>query len=410
MKVLDIDLFEFNEKYDMAAAIGYFDGVHQAHQKLLTTSVEIAAKRNLIPTVITFSPDPRSFFNPQAEDRHLTSIEDKYIKFAALKIELVLNIKFNRQLADLSTKDFMDQLARIGVKELICGYNFHFAKNQTGNCEILSQNKAFNTTVIAEFANTSSTAIRQLIETGHIKTANRLLKGEYTVKGRVVKGFGKGTKIGFPTANIDLNFPYVLPKDGVYKAKVKIADKEYISVVNIGNNPTFKRFKRTLEVHILDFSENIYDQQLELSFIDFIRKEREFKNSDELVKQLKIDIAYCKMNKYIKMIRDWGIPGISFLCALFYFIPFVIHLPGIDSNTASAVFKIMIVLLFLLFVFAMIWMAIAWIFIVVLVIWIIVDAIFKKQFDPYKLIAIISIVIFYLIILIAITHGLILTA
>ena len=199
--------------------------------------------------------------------------------------------------------EFIKMLTQINVKNIVCGDDFRFGYKREGDIVDLKKHFKVHIADYTMYNDTrvSTSIIKELICDGHVEYASQLLARDYKIIGEVIHGSKVGRKLGYPTANINYSI-YLLPKNGVYVGKVKYKEKEYIGMINIGHNPTINEQKeRRLEVHILDFSEEIYGEELEISFIKFIRDEERFSSKDELINRLESDYAICK--NYLDMIK-----------------------------------------------------------------------------------------------------------
>lgn len=264
--------------------LGYFDGVHIAHQKLITAAVNHDAHAG---GVITFSDNLK-------QRPCLSSLNDRLIIFKELKVDFVFVLPFSQAIKTLSPESFIKKfLQKLNVASLFLGADYHFGLNAKGDASLLK--KYFPTHVIPFFKHDkekiSSFQISKLIEKGKMEIANILLGRPYEVQGEIVSGNQIGRTIKYPTANIKLNFNYVMPYSGVYKTIIYINGIPHLSITNVGYHPTIKRLhKPSVEVHIPNFSENIYGNHVYLDFIAFIRPERKFDSIGQLSRQIASDI------------------------------------------------------------------------------------------------------------------------
>ncbi len=284
--------------------IGSFDGVHLGHRQIFSALLDIAKDKGGEPIVLTFDNHPRKILFPDTPPKILTTSKEKIKAIQECGINNIIMLKFTEKLANMNAVDFFNEciLNRLGITDIIVGYDHAFGSHREGNYEFLknlSQERDFHVTRVDhkdyESRPISSTWIRAEIEDGNITFANVLLGRHYTVFGRVVKGEGRGRKLNFPTANIlPDDAEKVIPKDGVYAVSVNIGDVRKGGMLNIGTNPTFSNTGRTIEVNIFDFYRDIYGEYVEVEFHDRIRGEIKFSSPDKLVKQLKkdeVDIA-----------------------------------------------------------------------------------------------------------------------
>lgn len=284
-------------------ALGTFDGLHRGHQDVIKAAGAYAAEHNCRLAVFTFSNHPFSLIRPEAAPLSLIDSREKYELLADLGVELLLEVPFDNTLASLSPEDFLRQLQRLNFHCLAVGENFNFGYHGQGNIATLKHFAAkFNFHLIVrplvseQGLIVSSTEIRQLISSGNIELANKMLGRYYTLSGAVVQGNQRGRLLNFPTANIiPANSHAAVPHAGVYAVKARLADKVYAGMANIGINPTFGDVSEVrLETHIFAFDRNIYGCHLTVEFHKFIRNECKFASAKALQKQLLADQAKCK--------------------------------------------------------------------------------------------------------------------
>ena len=278
------------------ATIGSFDGIHIGHKKILQTLTKIAKKNNGKSILITFWPHPRYVLKKNNDFKLLTSLDEKIKLFEKNKIDILYIVDFSLKFSKVSANKFIENilLEKLKINCLLIGYNNNFGRNREGNIRYLEQNKKkFDIDIISipkqsvDKISISSTKIREYLNNGKISSANRLLGRKYSINGKVVRGNGIGRKINFPTANIEIDEPKkLLPKSGVYAVEVILNRKIYLGMLNIGYNPTIKNEKKSIEVNIFEFSEDIYNNKISINFIRRIRNEKKFKNLNELKKQL----------------------------------------------------------------------------------------------------------------------------
>lgn len=281
------------------ATIGSFDGIHIGHKKILQTLTKIAKKNNGKSILITFWPHPRYVLKNNNDFKLLTSLDEKIKLFEKNKIDILYIVDFSLKFSKVSANKFIENilLEKLKINCLLIGYNNNFGRNREGNIRYLEENKKkFDIDIISipkqsvDKISISSTKIREYLNNGKISSANRLLGRKYSINGKVVRGNGIGRKINFPTANIEIDEPKkLLPKSGVYAVEVILNRKIYLGMLNIGYNPTIKNEKKSIEVNIFEFSEDIYNNKISINFIRRIRNEKKFKNLNELKKQLIID-------------------------------------------------------------------------------------------------------------------------
>jgi riboflavin kinase / FMN adenylyltransferase len=279
---------------------GTYDGVHKGHRKILQALVETARKDKGESVVITFWPHPRKIIGTDTvEIKSLSTLDEKIEILAGLGIDHLLIIPFNREFSELSSAEFIHTILikRIGTKKLVIGYDHKFGKNREGSFDYLKKNASTFGFEVQEIPRQdlndiaiSSTEIRKSLAKGDVTAAALYLEQPYKIKGIVVKGRQLGRTIGFPTANIKINDPEkLIPADGVYAVYVKYKEEVLKGMLNIGFRPTVEGVGKTTEVHILDFDKEIYGEELEVQFIQFVRPEVKFEGIEKLKEQLQKD-------------------------------------------------------------------------------------------------------------------------
>lgn len=306
---MDLDkLVQFVGK--QVVAIGDFDGVHLGHQEVIGRALHTAKSLGLDAAIMTFYPHPRAVMGQDKYVDLLTPLKRKMEIFESMGVNHTYIVTFDASLMRLSPEQFVDQvLDRLGVDSVICGFDFTFGFQGKGTpdslCE-LSHGK-FSVEVVRPFhmngEKVSSTRIREALQLGDIDTVTRLLGRPYSVSGVVVDGAKRGRTIGFPTANLQLEEPYVSPMNGVYAIKATVRGEVYEGVMNIGIKPTFEtgELKPSFEAHLFEFSEQIYGDTVTVELISFLRPERKFSSIDELVTQIKLDAEEAKQQ--LKLVR-----------------------------------------------------------------------------------------------------------
>ena len=296
--------------------IGVFDGIHLGHRFILEKVKKDAKKKHISSLVITFDTAPGQFLNkvlPANKRKNLkpflgyladTSEKSRLVK--SLGINYLWFLKTKQSLLKLSARDFMEYIFKFfDVKKLIVGEDFRFGHKGKGDLNYLKKlKKEYNfELLILKKKNKygkiiSSSIIRELIKRGNLKQVKKFLGRNFSMNGKVGKGKGIGTTLGFPTANVS-SLNYVMPLGGVYAAWVALAGEIYLAVVNIGLRPTFTHSKKktTIEVHILNFNKNILGQNIKIIFLEKIRNERKFSSSDALRTFIQKDID-CVTAKY----------------------------------------------------------------------------------------------------------------
>ena len=286
--------------------IGKFDGIHKGHTVLIEKAVDLAKKENLKSIVFTFKNNPISYFS-NILTREIITEDEKMDKLKSLGVDVVIDIPFNKEMANISAENFVKEILvdKLGVKKLIIGHDFAFAKNREGTpavLEILGKKYGFTVDIIGAVTinniRVSSTYVKDLIYAGRVEEIKSYLGRNYFIEGQVIHAKQLGRTIGFPTANIKLEENLIIPKRGIYATKVHIGNDIYFGATNIGYNPTVNGEKMSIETNILKFNEDIYGKTIKLEFLERIRDEKKFKDLNELKIQLKMDTNYI-YKKYI---------------------------------------------------------------------------------------------------------------
>lgn len=300
MKVFsDIDNLK-TEYSNIAMALGSFDGIHVGHQSLIKRVIQLAKENNGTSVVFTFGNHPMSVLAP---DKVPPQIEDSASRIAVLEkmgVDVLLELPFTPEMAKETPEQFLEFLKeKIAPKYVVVGPNFSFGYRGEGTPKYLADNseKFGFVTEISPIVTigdeiVSSTTIRKFITQGDLVEANKFLGRAFSYGGCVMHGDERGRLLGFPTANLDIDDTRVMLPYGAYVVKVYVGENIYGGIANVGNNPTFEGCNSRLEIHILNFSGDIYSQFIRIEFLDKIRDEQKFSSVDELVKQLNRDKAY----------------------------------------------------------------------------------------------------------------------
>ncbi|MDY5251321.1 MAG: riboflavin biosynthesis protein RibF [Erysipelotrichaceae bacterium] len=284
----------------IVACIGYFDGLHRGHRQLIAKTIKIASEQNLEPSLITFDPDPWVIVKKVKDPQHLSTMRQRINMASSLGIKNIIILQFNSKMANLSYQEFEKQvLAALNIQTLICGFDFHYGHKGEGSVETLKQQTAMKVEVVdcvsEDNEKISSTRISELIVNDQVAKANELLGYRYQIEGEIIHGHKQGRTIGFPTANIKVDGEYILPSLGVYAGYIKVHNQWYLTMINVGHNPTFNEsVKVSIEAFILDFSKMIYGEKVILEFDHFIRHERKFSNKSNLALQLEQDVKHVR--------------------------------------------------------------------------------------------------------------------
>ena len=300
--------FNIDKKYKRSIVlIGNFDGMHLGHQKLFKLAQSYKKKYNLKIGVINFDPMPKMFFNQSLKNFRLSNISQKINLLKKLKVDFIITKKFDKVFSKTKSINFIRQILfqKLNAKFIFVSNNFRFGNKREGDVNLLINHELdYDYKVIkpkpliTSNKIMSSTLIRNLLENGYLDKANKLLDRKWCIEGNVQKGRQVGKKIGFPTCNIDIK-DYVLAKPGVYAVKVlRKNNSKYIKgIANLGYRPTFNQKKILLEVHLFNFSGNLYNKYLSVEFLKFIRKEKKFKNVNQLRAQITKDLNIAKKTK-----------------------------------------------------------------------------------------------------------------
>jgi len=300
-------------------AIGNFDGVHLGHRAVIDTAIAQARKIHKPAAALTFEPHPRSFFSPDAPSFRLSSEAAKLRLLAATGLDGAIVLTFDAALAELSAEQFVSDILidRLGIKGAAIGFNFHFGKNRRGSPEFLEaqgRTHGFAVEVVPPFQlggqRVSSGAVRNALSAGHIAEATELLGYPYFVTAQVVHGDKRGRELGYPTANLQLP-PDCGLKHGIYAVRVAVGGVKYDGVANFGRRPMFDSGVVLLEVHLFDFTGDLYGAVLDVAFISWIRPEMKFTGIDELIRKMDDDSRHARtaLNRAGHAFPPLGVPS-----------------------------------------------------------------------------------------------------
>lgn len=279
----------------ICAAIGNFDGVHLGHQKLVEECKKVSKLNGYKSALLTFYPHPSVFLKKIPNYPLITPLEIKTEIVSRMGLDYLIVVEFNEEVANMTKEEFMQSMKFMNIKACVCGYDFTFARRAEGSIRDLEEEFEFHEVkkYIFDDVRVSSTYIRELLSDGNIHEANRLLGRQFIIRGRVKFGNQDGRLIGYPTANIDYK-NYFLPKTGVYFVNAIVNGITYLGMCNIGHNPTFNFSDEIrMEVHIFNFDEDIYDNQIEVFFLTKLRDEKRYNSKEELINQLNEDKKQC---------------------------------------------------------------------------------------------------------------------
>ncbi|MGE3609384.1 MAG: bifunctional riboflavin kinase/FAD synthetase [Bacteriovoracaceae bacterium] len=307
MKVLHnlLEISKINGEYPaIGLTIGNFDGVHIGHRQLLKKIKSDCEKNKLLFVVVTFIPHPQKILQPEKERFLISSYEQRRVLLQNLGVDYLIELPFTRDFSTLAPESFIQNylLSYPELKNFYLGYDFAFGANKQGDFDLVKnictprgikveiQPKfEFNNHVV------SSSLIREKLHSGLIDQVDEILNRPFSLEGVVVKGEGRGKKIGFPTANIQVSQDLLVPRKGVYITRTLYNGMMYNSVTNIGNNPTFKDTNQIhIETNVFDFDSDIYGENLQILFLHKIRDEKKFSTVNDLISQIKSDVEFAK--------------------------------------------------------------------------------------------------------------------
>jgi len=299
MKIIkDLEEIERNEK--SVITLGTFDGLHVGHQQIVNEVIRKSHQINGRNFLLTFEPHPRKIIPGRNDVKLLSTLDEKIEILEKLDLENLFVINFTPEFSRQSPEDFVKKylVEGIGLKEIVIGYDHHFGKERDGNFEILQKlgnEFNFSVTLIPEFSTdsetVSSTKIRNALLAGDVVKAAKMLGRNYTFKGTIVRGDGRGRKLGFPTANISVDDQdKLIPAKGIYAAECLVENEKHSGLLSLGSRPTFHKDGEIIpEFYIFDFDKDIYDQVMQVNLINKIRDEEKFNSVDELIIQMKKD-------------------------------------------------------------------------------------------------------------------------
>ena len=291
--------------------IGAYDGVHRGHRSVIYEVCRLASERDLRSAVVTFDRHPASVVRPESAPLLLTELDQKIEQLSTTGIDLTLVVPFDENRAAESAEDFIDNVLVqcLKVKHVVVGEDFHFGRHRLGNVDLLrtiGKEKGFTVTGMGlvglegkparDHEQVSSTFIRQALGEGNLGRANNMLGREYEVLGVVTAGDGRGKELGFPTANVRINSSVLLPADGVYAGWIELANGSiHGTAISLGTRPHFYTDgDLLLEAHILDFDANLYEEEVRVRFVEYLRPQKKFDNLQFLINQLELDVQKTK--------------------------------------------------------------------------------------------------------------------
>lgn len=292
------DLIKRHPDKKLAIMMGNFDGVHLGHQDLINQALKECELYGLSLVILSFNPHPVCILKPDYKPFLLNTYEQKKRHLEQNRIEYFVEKTFTRDFSTQSPEDFLERnlLSYPEVSALYFGYDFAFGANKKGNydfvaryCQDRVQVKKFDVFQVSD-SEISSSLIRHSLRDSHVNEAKKFLGREFYLEGLVTKGEGRGKKIGFPTANLSFHKDLIVPQKGVYKTLTKLRGMNYLSITNIGVNPTFHdNYHLGIETHIFDFDDDLYGEVIQVHFIEFLREEKKFSSVNDLVEQIQKD-------------------------------------------------------------------------------------------------------------------------
>jgi len=282
--------------------VGSFDGVHLGHVEVIQKTVAAARDEDAAPALITFEPHPRCVLDPANCPQSITTLQEKLALIESHGIEHAIVLRFDRALSSLSPQEFVDQVSSaMDVRRWVIGFDFAFGRERRGNASWLREHgfavdevpptTGAPATQSRERLTLHSSEVRRLITLGDLETANRLLGREYSMSGPVEAGDKVGRRLGFPTANIGIEPNKLVPALGAYAGRARAPEGDFIAALSVGYRPTFGGTQLRVEAFLLDFEGDLYQQRLELRFVRYLHPDIAFPKVDDLVQQLKHDVA-----------------------------------------------------------------------------------------------------------------------
>lgn len=284
---------------DVVMVLGFFDGVHKGHQKVIETAIKTAQARGLKVALMTFNQHPSIVFQKVSPEKmnYLNTLEQKERLLAALGVDILYIVEFTSAFAELSPQTFVDQyIVGLHAKVAVSGFDYTYGPKDIADVAHLPQyaNQRFDVITVGKETmrgeKISSTRVRRLMAEGNMAEVTELLGYVYETDGIVVHGDARGRLLGFPTANVSVKNTASLPKIGVYAVKIKIGDHWHIGMGSIGHNDTFGEGRElTVEVYILDFHQDIYGEHVQVQWVHYLRDQVKFNGVEALIAQLKQD-------------------------------------------------------------------------------------------------------------------------
>lgn len=306
------DLTTISVSRPTVLTIGSFDGIHRGHQHLIAQVVARAKELDIASALVTLHPHPKVVLRSNSPLRYLSTIEERLDLLKSLGLDYAVVFPFSLETSQIRAREFVQLLTEhLRMREIICGKDFALGYKREGNVEFLralgaEQNFSVHVVEPQTFDGEiiSSTRVRDLVAQGELQEAVRALGRYPSVRGRVIKGDQRGRTLGFPTANLAIAERRLIPADGIYVVRIKIGDQWWGGAANIGVRPTFDNGARLVEVFVLDFSGDLYDQVVEVQFIKRLRPELKFDNVHALIEQMQRDVLDAR-----RVLAEVGIDG-----------------------------------------------------------------------------------------------------
>ena len=304
MKYLSNSFDQINIDEKLCLTIGNFDGIHEGHREIIENLIQQTKTSNLKSAILSFTPHPKIYFKKQ-KNFMINSQSKKKEILEDLGLDYLIDLHFNDKFTQLSHNEFEDKILseKLNSKKILIGKDFQYGNQRKGNIETLKVFCEKNKIELEEIGlilndhnsnKISSSEIRENLKAGKIELANKDLKRNFSVAGKVIKGDQRGRTIGIPTANLEYPLNTITIPYGVYAVETIIEGNTYFGIVNFGIRPTFNKDKPIVEAYLFDFDNDIYDKDIEILFHKQIRQEKKFNDIKELLNQINIDIAEAK--------------------------------------------------------------------------------------------------------------------
>ncbi len=310
MKIIDLDDKKTKNSQETILALGNFDGLHLGHKELISNMVTIAHKKNLKSAVLLFKDHSGKVLYPSSKKFVMTTLKDKISLLENKGVDIVFTKEFDLEFSKTTPHEFISFIiSQTKCKGVVVGKDYTFGHKGRGNTEFLIEHFIHNEFQLFEIDNyclnnqlVKSTLIRNFLQRGDIKSANKYLGRTYSIEGTIIHGEDRGHLLGFPTANLENSY-YILPKEGVYFTISLIKEDLFLSMTAIGENKTFHETEKKIETYLLNFSGNIYGQTQRIYFIEYMRDNDLYPSVEELIKQLHKDKDYIS-NKDLQVYRN----------------------------------------------------------------------------------------------------------